>query len=150
MKVMRLRTKLLLMVAAMVTLAFLLTACGGDKPAADKKAPATDASKTQAPKTEPTKADSSGTEAAKKEAPKADAAKTDAPKADAVDATKAKAIMDKTSCATCHASGKPLDKIGSKYNATQLTDFLKTEHPVKFELSDSDLGTLTSYLASLK
>ena len=170
-KVMSSSKKFFLMIAVLVALAFLLTACGGNKNAADQKASATDTSK--ATKSESTKTDSSAKDASQKEAPKADAAKADAPKADAgktdaktegkadtakadaksgaVDATKAKAIMDKASCSGCHpANGKPIDKLGSKYTAAQLTDLFKGKHPVKLDLSDSDLGTLTSYLASLK
>jgi len=61
----------------------------------------------------------------------------------------------KANCLSCHqvegeGSGKDLSKVGSKYDAAALKDYLKTKPPMPFKGSDAELEAVAQYLASLK
>lgn len=61
----------------------------------------------------------------------------------------------KANCLSCHqvegeGSGGDLSKVGSKYDAAALKDFLKNKHAMPFKGSDEELEAVAQYLASLK
>lgn len=61
----------------------------------------------------------------------------------------------KANCLSCHqvegeGSGKDLSKVGSKYDAAALKDYLKNKHAMPFKGSDEELEAVAQYLASLK